>query len=134
MKITENNNYGQYLKGRLVDLFSKTTNYIYGGLIIIGLGLYWYKHDVLTTLKIFTTMTNGFMVTFLLTEIALTLMYKEFKRNKYITYILTIATLTTINIIYLNNTTLYWSFATGLIFFAPVIILLTLNKLNIWRR
>ena len=134
MKVTENNNYGQYLKAGLIDFFSQTTNYIYVGLIILAFGLYWNKDGLGTTLRLFTIMANGFTVTFLLTEILMTLMYKEFKRNRYITYVGTIGTLTVINIIYFDNKALYWSFVTGLIFLVPVIVGLTFNKVKFWRR
>lgn len=130
MKVTENNNYGQYLKAKFIDFFSQTTNYIYVGLIILALGLYWKNDGLMTTLRIFTIMANGFTVTFLLTEAIMTLMYKEFKRNKYITFILTIGTLTTINFIYFDNKAIYWSFATGLIFMVPVLIFIFVNKIR----
>jgi hypothetical protein len=134
MKVTEKDNYGQYLKAGLIDFFSQTTNYIYVGLIILAFGLYWNKDGLGTTLRLFTIMANGFMVTFLLTEILMTLMYKEFKRNRYITYVGTIGTLTVINIIYFDNKALYWSFVTGLIFLVPVIVGLTFNKIKFWGR
>jgi len=134
MKVTENNNYGQYIKAGLVDFFSRTPNYIYLGLIILAFGLFWTKDGLGTTLRLFSIMTNGFIVTFLLTEILMTLMYKEFKRNRYITYIWTIGILTTINIIYLDNKALYWSFVTGLIFLVPVVVGLAFNKIKFWGR
>ena len=134
MKVTENNNYGQYLKAGLIDFFSQATNYIYVGLIILAFGLYWNKGGLGTTLRLFTIMANGFTVTFLLTEILMTLKHKEFKRNRYITYVGAIGTLTVINIIYFDNKALYWSFATGLIFFVPVVVGLTFNKIKFWGR
>ena len=130
MKVTENNNYGQYLKSRLTDFFSQATNYIYLGLIILAFGLYWNKDGLETTLRTFTIMTTGFTVTFLLTEIIMTLMYREFKRNKYVTLILTIGILMTINLIFFDNKAIYWSFVTGLIFMVPVIIYLIVNKIR----
>jgi hypothetical protein len=130
MKVTENNNYGQYLKFRLTDFFSQLTNYIYLGLIILAFGLYWNKDGLGTTLRVFAIMTNGFTVTFLLTEVVVTLMYREFKRNKYITLILTIGCLTTTNLIFFDNKAIYWSFMTGLIFMVPVIIYLIVNKIR----
>lgn len=134
MKVTENNNYGQYLKARLGDFFSQTTNYIYVGLIILAFGLYWNKDGLGTTLRIFIVMTNGFTVTFLLTEAIMTLMYREFKRNKYITLILTIGVLTTINLIFFDSKTIYWSFVTGLIFMVPIVVYFLVTKIKSWGR
>lgn len=134
MKVTENTNYGQYLKSTLTDFFSQSTNYIYLGLFILAFGLYWNKDGLGTTLRIFIVMTNGFTVTFLLTELMMTLMYRELKRNKYITLILTIAVLTTINLIFFDSKTIYWSFVTGLIFIVPIIVYFVVTKIKSWGR
>ena len=134
MKVTEDSNYVQYLGNHIVNFFSEVTNYIYVGLVVTALGLYWYNHDLWTMLRVLTTMANGFTVTFLLTEMIMTLMYKEFKRNKYITYLLIITTFTTINIVYFDKGTLYWSFLVGLIFMIPVVVVITVNKIRFWRQ
>lgn len=134
MKVIENNNYGQYLKAGLIDFFSQTTNYVYFGLIVLALGLIWYRDGLWTTFKVFTVMTNGFTVTFLLTEGLMTLVYREFKRNRYITYILIIGALTTINTLCFDNKALYWSFAAGLLFMVPVMIALVFTKIKFWWR
>lgn len=134
MKVTENNNYGQYLKAGVIDFFSQATNYIYAGLIILAFGLCWTREGLVTTLRLFTIMINGFNVTFLLIEIIMTLVYKEFKRNRYITYVWTIAALTTINSTCFDNKVLYWSFVTGFIVLIPVIVGLTFNKIKSWGR
>jgi hypothetical protein len=134
MKVTEDNNYGQFLKSRLSHFCSQRGNYIYVGLVALAFGLYWRSEGLTTTLKIFVVLVNGFTVTCLLTEILTTLLYKEIKRNRIITYLLTIGTLTSINLIYLDNKALYWSFATGLIFMVPVIVALIVTKISFWRR
>lgn len=134
MKVTENRNYGQYLKTGFIDFFSQTTNYIYVVLIILAFGLYWKSEGFATTLKIFIVLVNGFTVTFMLIEILKILLYKEFKKNRFITYLLTIGILTTINLIYFDNKALYWSFATGLIFMVPVVVVLVVTKLRFWNR
>lgn len=134
MKVTEDNNYGQFVKSRLIDFFSQPANYIYVGLIALAFGLYWQSEGFTTTLEIFIVLVNGFTVTFLLTEILTTLLYKEFKKNRFITYLLTIGTLTTINLIYFDNKALYWSFATGLMFMVPVIVVLIVTKIRFWKR
>jgi|SRR5688572_25232488 len=134
MKVTDDNNYGQFLKSRLSDFFSQPANYIYVGLVALAFGLYWKSEGLAMTIKIFAVLVNGFTVTFLLTEIITTLLYKEFKRNRFLTYLLTIGTMTTINLIYFDNKALYWSFATGLIFMVPLIVALTVTKIRFWRR
>lgn len=131
MKITENNNYGQYLKAGLAYFFSQSANYIYLGLITLAVGLYWNKEGFNAALRGFIVLTNAFIVTFLLTEIIQLLTYKEFRRNRFITFLLTIAILTTINIYCFDNTSLYWSFVGGLIFMVPVIIVLIAIKIRL---
>lgn len=134
MKVTEDNNFGQFLKYRLSDFFSQGANYIYLGLLALAFGLYGRSEGLTTILKIFVVLVNGFTVTFLLAEILTTLLYKEFKRNIVITHLLIIVALTTINLVYFDNKALYWSFATGIIFMVPVIIAVTVTKIRFWRR
>lgn len=76
MKVTEDNNYGQFLKSGLSAFFSQPANYIYSGLVALAFGLYWKSEGLTTTLKIFVVLVNGFTVTFLLTEILTTLLYQ----------------------------------------------------------
>jgi hypothetical protein len=134
MKITENENYRQYLKFRLIDFFSQKTNYIYGGLIILTFGFFWNRDGLSPTLRLFTTMTNGIIIALFLTEGLLTLMYKELRRNRYFTYTLTIGTLTTFNIIFYDIEYLFWSLVTCFVFFISIVTGLTFNKIKLWKR
>ncbi len=128
MRVTENNHYGKYLKDGFALFFSQTTNYIYVGLIILAFGLCWNKDGLGVTFKIFIILTNGLMVASFLTELLMTLIYKVVRRNKYITCILVIGSLTIVNIFSFDDNALYWSFATGVIFFVPILIFLLVKK------
>ena len=122
MKVTSNNNYGEYLKNRFDNLVYKRPNYFHVGLVGLILLLCFYGGGIRATLKLLAVLINGFAVAMLLSEILTVLFDKEFKRNKIITHILIIGIFTTIIIGYFNIKNLYFSFLTGLAFAIPVIL------------
>jgi predicted neutral ceramidase superfamily lipid hydrolase len=134
MKVTENSNYGQYWKSQLNAMSSKKPNYFLVGLFTLLLVLAWYQYGLSNIFKDVVTIVNGAAIAFFLIEIVTTLMNKEFKRNKYITYLLSIATLTAISILLFSKRDLYLSCIIGLAFAIPGIIALTFIRIKFKKR
>ena len=123
MRITDNSNYGDYIKDRLDEYSRHISSYIYAGLVVTALGMYWYNYGIVMMLEFFTTVAMGLTITILLTEGLTALMFKEFKRNKFITYTFLFVILATVILIWFDLRTIYWSLAAGLIFLIPLLIL-----------
>ncbi len=133
IRLIGKNNYGQYLRSQFISFFSTSKNYPLIGLCILSFGLYWHKHGLNSTLRGFMVLANGLTVMALLTEVLATFSNRELKRNRLATYVLTIATITTINWISNDKMALYWSFASGLIFTVPALIFLLVKRIKIWK-
>lgn len=135
MKITNTENYFEYLnkgiKGRLQDL----STYMYLALIVIAELIFFFKGGLNNAINISLLLTTGFIFLWIAVELIFVLIRsKTFNRNLWLSYSLVALVLIPLNYLIFNGHQRYWSFVSGLIFLIPVIVSVVFSKIYSWFR
>lgn len=128
MRVTDNGNYGIFLKEHFMEYTRPIKNYVFMGLVVTALIFYWYNYGVAMMLEFAVTIAMGFTIMILLTDGVSALMFKEFRRNKFITYISLFIILGILIAVFYEVKTILLALAIGLFFMIPVSVLLIKNN------
>ncbi len=132
MKIIQNENYITFVKRKSKYLTSQSVNMIYVGIVLIGIGVYWFEDGFEAMIKVLLSLIAGFFISSFLLEIVLTFISKEISLNNFITQVCSIIILTALSFVFYDDNFRHWTFVLGLILFVPQIVLLTFEKIRSW--
>jgi hypothetical protein len=132
MKIIQNENYITFVKRNSKHLTSQSVNMIYVGLVLLGIGIYWFEDGFEAMIKVLLSLIAAFFISSFLLEIVLTFISKEISFNNFITQVCSIIILTALSFVFYDDNFRYWTFVLGLILFVPQIVLLTFEKIRSW--
>ena len=132
MKIIQNENYITFVKNKSRHLTSQSVNMIYVGLVLLGIGIYWFEGSFEAMVKVLLSLIAAFFISSFLLEIVLTFISKEIIFNNFITQVCSIIILTALSFVFYDDYFRYWTFVLGLFIFMPQIVLLTFEKIRSW--
>jgi hypothetical protein len=130
MKIIQNENYITFVKRNSKHFTTQSVNMIYVGLVLLGIGIYWFEDGFEAMIKVLLSLIAAFFISSFLLEIVLTFISKEISFNNFITQFCSIIILTALSFNFYDDNFRYWTFVLGLILLVPQIGLLTFEKIR----
>ena len=133
IKISNTQNYFQFLKETIKAGCQDSSTYIYLGLIIIAEIVFFIEDGFRNSLIITLFLATGFLFLWIMVELIFVLIRnKTFNRNLWITYCLLALLLIPLNYLIFNENQRYWSFVSGILFLIPVIVSAVSSKISSW--